>query len=127
MKKNLITWHKPTILTHKMTKCFSLGLRVSKSGKPCWKSTPSTVPYKVWYSPLHHKMRSGIGVIMCLILCTNLRYGQTSRLHDDRYETRYPRYLATEEQYLSRWGFSGVESVQVRQSFLKVHPIYGSV
>ena len=25
--------------------------RVSKSGNPYWKSTPSTVPYKVWYSP----------------------------------------------------------------------------
>jgi hypothetical protein len=29
----------------------SLRSRVSKSGNPWLKSTPSTVPYKVWYSP----------------------------------------------------------------------------
>jgi hypothetical protein len=29
-------------------------------------------------------------------------YGQTTRLHGDRYETRYPRHLVTEEQYISR-------------------------
>jgi hypothetical protein len=29
-------------------------------------------------------------------------YGQTTRLHGDRYETRYPLHIVTEEQYISR-------------------------
>jgi hypothetical protein len=35
----------------RMIKCFSLGSMGSKTGNPWTNSTPSTVPYKVWYSP----------------------------------------------------------------------------
>ena len=39
-------WSVSSMRSSKMIKCLSLGSRVSKSANPCWKSTPSTVPYK---------------------------------------------------------------------------------
>ena len=44
-------WSVSSMRSSKMIKCLFLGSRVSKSGNLCWKSTPSTVPYTVWYSP----------------------------------------------------------------------------
>jgi hypothetical protein len=41
-------WSVSSMRSSRMIKCFFLGSRVSKSGNPWWKSTPSTVPYKVW-------------------------------------------------------------------------------
>jgi hypothetical protein len=66
-------WSVSSMRSSKMMKCFSLGSQLSRSGKPCWNYIPSTVPYNVWYSPWHHKIRSGLGVIMCLMLGTNRR------------------------------------------------------
>ena len=66
-------WSVSSMRSSKMIKCFSLGSKLSRSGKPCWNSIPFTVPYNAWYSPKHLKIRSGLGVIMCLILWTNHR------------------------------------------------------
>jgi hypothetical protein len=44
-------WSVSSMRSSKMMKCFSLGSKLSRSGKPCWNYIPSTVPYNFWYSP----------------------------------------------------------------------------
>ena len=62
-------WSVSFMRSSRVIKCFSLGSKLSKSA--ILVESPLHLRFRI-QSGIHHKMRFGIEIIMCLILCTNL-------------------------------------------------------